>query len=355
MHEYGNNYTTQGKRLLTLGEFSELLLPNECQVDHVKISHLNLVNDEPDAWLPIDIGNGSWAAMPGPEFCPRLYRGQSKWHRTCKASIFRESSAIEYLVAVTKLLEFYGYCESHHGVHYLRSLEIMGKQGRVDLESQAQHYNLPTTILDFSRSLDVAEFFARCRKAVAEPDFECAWEMVPRSEFNGVLYTADFRGILSDDKLRDAFILTVPSPFLRPHRQKAVGMSLGGNCLTKMSFMEERYLEFSERRAMELLEKFSGGRFLFPDDAIGRVSEELRTTKELILDAFKVAAAHVKAPEPVESLMAGAQAAGYTFTHKRSFLTPGHVKDLEKEWHSVSQEIRRTMGIRLAADHLQPG
>lgn len=352
MSPKGNNYISEGKRLCRLKEYVGLLLPKESPVDHIDISPFGLVNDEPDAWCPVDAGDGFWAAMPGPEFCPRLYRGQNFRHIPCKASIFRNASVLNYLINIAKLLEFYWYCESHPGVNYLRSYEIMGKKGVIDFESQAQHYGLPTTIVDFSRSHDVADFFARCRKVTNKEDGLCLWEVIPKAEFGAVMYTVDLRKVLSDDRLRKNFILTGPSPFLRPHRQKAVGLQLRGDCLTKQAFVKEERLEYSEDRALELLEIFSAGRFLFPNDVMSPVARRLCETKEIFLEAFQAAVVHVQASAPLETLIEQAESLGYTFTRKMSLVQPKEWEKIEDEWLVVSQEISKTMRIRLVADHL---
>jgi len=339
-----------GKRLPTLEEYSHLLLPPDVPQDHIAVSPLNLVNDEPNAWLPIDVGNGTWAALPGPEFCPRLYRGQSRLYQSCKPSIFRDGLILKYLANVAKLLEFYSYLEASPGVHILNNHEIRGCKGKVNYELQAQHYGVASTILDFSRSRDIAEFFARCRPTPSTSD-EVSWEAIPQREFHGVLFTVDLAKIFRSEFYRDALALSSPSPFLRPHRQKAVGLQLISEDLAHTPFVTQENLAYSDRRVSELLETYARGEFLFPDDVMSRISQRLCDTNAIRCEALEATTVVTDSPQPTERLAASLERLGYDCTRRIGLMTAGEAQELEQEWIVASEELKRSMRVRLTANH----
>lgn len=320
--------------------------------DHLNIHPSELVSESADInlWMPVEIENGKWATMPGPEFCSRLYRGQNARYVPCVASIFRHPSVTEYLTRITKLTEFCVICDRHPGVVEVKDWTIADCKASFDGESQSQHYELPTTLLDFSRSREVAEFFARCRLVSGE---DRVWEPVPASEFSAVLYTVDLALLLGDEKTATQFGLTGPSPFLRPHRQKAVGLYLRGDCLSKQPYVVEQVLDYSASRANELLELFDGGRALFPDDVMGRIAQRIKASRDIAREALIAARIHIKAEKPLELLEKDLIALGYTVSDRGPLITEGEFNQMEMDWTQVRNEYLRDMRIRPCSDHIQ--
>ena len=345
-----NTYSIDGMRLIRLDEVPALFMPMESQLDHFDVNFLGCVNDSPDSWQPIDIGNGKWGGMPGPEFCPRLYRGQSKRHEPCLATIYRDKSYIKFLISVAKQLEFFRYCMITPGVKWFQNFEIMGKKGYIDLKCQSQHYEMDTEILDFTRSRDVAEFFARCRKIEDNKTDSCLFELIPKNEFESVMYTANFKEILLNYNINDNFVTTFPSPFLRPYRQKAVGLNLKFNCLTTYPYIAEEHLDFSERKATELLEKFSNGEYLFPNDVTRRVSHKIKNSYEIIHSAFMAVCELTGQTDIAAKLESEAINIGYVFIDDRQIIDANDAQLLEDEWIEVGNEIIKLMKIRPACD-----
>lgn len=318
--------------------------------DQLSIHPSGMVSGSADIWMPIEIENGKWAAIPGPEFCTRLYRGQNTRHLPCRASMFRLPSVTEYLACVAKQLEFWMICDLHPGVIEVKDWTIAGCKSSFEGESQAQHYELPTTLLDFSRSRDVAEFFARCRRVSAG---DRVWGRVPKSEFSAVLYTVDIALLLADKKTAVQFGLTGPSPFLRPHRQKAVGLYLRGDCLTKQPYVVEQVLDYSASRANELLKLFDGGRALFPDDVMSRIAQRIKASRDIAREALKAAKIYIKAEKPLELLENDLIALGYTISDRDPLITEEEFNQMGVDWAQVRNEYLRDMRVRLCADHIQ--
>lgn len=318
--------------------------------DRLNIHPSGMVSVPEDIWMPIEIENGRWAAIPGPEFCTRLYRGQNTQHLPCRASMFRDPSVTEYLACVTKLAEFWMICDRHPGVVEVKDWTIAGCNASFAGESQAQHYELPTTLLDFSRSRDVAEFFARCRRVSAG---DRVWGRVPKSEFSAVLYTVDLALLLADKKTAAQFVPTGPSPFLRPYRQKAVGLYLRGDCLTKQPYVVEQVLDYSASRANELLKLFDGGRVLFPDDVMSRIAQRIKASRDIAREALKAAKIHIKAEKPLELLESDLITLGYTISDRNPLITGEEFNQMGVDWAQVRNEYLRDMRVRLYADHMQ--
>lgn len=341
-----------GKRLMRLAELGALLMLARANnaPDRLNIHPSGMVSVPEDIWMPVEIENGKWAAIPGPEFCTRLYRGQNARYLPCRASLFRLPSVTEYLACVAKQLEFWMICDHHPGVIEVKDWTIAGCQSSFEGESQAQHYGLPTTLLDFSRSRDVAEFFARCRRV---PGKDRIWEPLRESEFSAVMYTAELALLLADDKTAAQFVLTGPSPFLRPHRQKAVGLYLRGDCLTKQPYVVEQVLDYSAARTNELLELFDDGRVLFPDDAMSRIAHRIDASRDLAYEALKAAKIHMSAEKPLELLEKDLIALGYTISNRAPLITNEEFDQMRVDWAQVRNEYLQDMRIRWCADHMQ--
>ncbi len=252
--------------------------------------------------------------------------------------------------SIAKLGEFGVICARHPGVVAVKGWTIADCKASFNGESQAQHYELPTTLLDFSRSREVAEFFARCRPVSGK---DRVWEPVPSSKFSAVLYTVDLALLLGDEKTATQFGLTGPSPFLRPHRQKAVGLYLRGDCLTKQPYVSEQVLDYSASRANELLKLFDGGRRLFPDDVMGRIAQRIKASRDIAREALIAARIHIKAGKPLELLEKDLIALGYTVSGRGLLITEEEFNQMGVDWVQIRDEYLRDMRIRAYSDHIQ--
>ena len=154
--------TEVGKRLPTLAEYASLLLPIEHADDRSYINQHGMVGDrQHDRIIPVETSPGLFRFMSGPEFCPRIYRGQTQFYEMCKPSLYRRE-AVEAMFWATKTIEFGEILWRHPSVSDLLQLVLEGHRFDFSLEAIAQHYGYPTVFLDFSRSRDVAMFFATC-------------------------------------------------------------------------------------------------------------------------------------------------------------------------------------------------
>lgn len=86
----------QGKRLLSVMEYAHLLMPMNFPDDESWINHYGSVSELGiDLLMPLVTSAGRYRFMPGPEFSPRLYRGQNHFFSKCTPSIFRVASDVD--------------------------------------------------------------------------------------------------------------------------------------------------------------------------------------------------------------------------------------------------------------------
>jgi len=178
-----------------------------------------------------------------------------------------------------------------------------------------------------------------------------SWEAIPQREFHGVLFTVDLAKIFRSEFYRDALALSSPSPFLRPHRQKAVGLQLISEDLAHTPFVTQENLAYSDRRVSELLETYARGEFLFPDDVMSRISQRLCDTNAIRCEALEATTVVTDSPQPTERLAASLERLGYDCTRRIGLMTAGEAQELEQEWIVASEELKRSMRVRLTANH----
>ncbi|MES2025447.1 MAG: FRG domain-containing protein [Pseudomonadota bacterium] len=71
-------------------------------------------------------------------------------------------SDVDALYWVAKSIELSAVMDRHPATRDLMAYQIEGLDFALSIEAIAQHYQYPTQLLDFSRSRDVAMFFATC-------------------------------------------------------------------------------------------------------------------------------------------------------------------------------------------------
>ncbi len=88
-----------GMRLIRLNGLGAMLAQVKHAPDRLSFHPSGAVSESADIdlWMPVEIENGQWAAMPGPEFCSRLYRGQNARYLPCRALRSWENSGLSVL------------------------------------------------------------------------------------------------------------------------------------------------------------------------------------------------------------------------------------------------------------------
>jgi hypothetical protein len=127
----------------------------------------------------------------------------------------------------------------------------------------AQHYGLPTGLIDLTQSFDVASFFACCRYDRAKK----SWS--PMAEGEGVVYAVNRRDAPS--RLVRPINLQF---FPRPSEQWGWTYEMRlGNDFDKLPFVWKFVFKHELEASRRILAKFSGGSDLFPDDPLSDLAD----------------------------------------------------------------------------------
>ena len=347
------NYSSnEGKRLPTLDNYANLLLPMNISEDEIKINPLGAMTEDKDDYLVVQIGNGKFRLMPGPEFSPRLYRGQSCNPPICKASLYRTNQYSKYILNNIKLYEFYKLICLDPAVKYMSNLKILEQSFSVDFEGLAQHYELSTGMLDFSRSKDIAMFFAFCTKNMETNCYEPIWDETR----DAVIYTLDIKKMFDSG---EKFNVIGMQPLLRPYRQKALSIRQGGNDnLNTKAYIEKNVIKIDRVQSMKYFEMFDGGAKLFPlNDIVYRKACEIKESNEIDKEVVEHMLSHGKFPMKItnetdlihllknENISIGDKTKELSFSQEEISL-------MGSNWLKIEDELMSKIKMRLWSDSI---
>jgi len=217
-----------GKRLPTVLEYVHFLMPYSFQQDDCKINNIGAMTTDENDFMTVQYDN-FFTLLPGPEFNPRLYRGQNSFHDPCLPGLYRKATQLTIFVNILKNYEFYKFLLGSHPIIYdLMQWVIDGKHFYIDLEGIAQHYEFSTTMIDVTRSKDVALFFAYCQRNYRTNKYEPILDETRQV----ILYTIDFFSLVKNNC--ELFNPIGFQGLPRPEVQKACSVPLRvGNDFTK--------------------------------------------------------------------------------------------------------------------------
>ena len=191
-----NEIEQRGLRLPTIDEFASSLASMETHEDEIWINRFGAVTEtNADLLVAIRTSDRHFRFMPGPEFSPRLYRGETAFHNPCVPSVFRDGiSPIDRCFAIGKWIKLSALMDHHPATHDLQQSRIGDLSFHLNIEAIAQHYGFRTRLMDFSRSKDVAMFFATCQYDPITDSY------APMRNGEAVLYTVDLKGLIDHRK-----------------------------------------------------------------------------------------------------------------------------------------------------------
>lgn len=250
------------KRLPTLDEYAWLLSPLESEADDVSVNQVGAATDaNPEIVTVVQTSERHFRFMPAPEFCPRLYRGQNRYHEPCIPSLYRNHTPIDIIFRAAKWMELGFAINQHPAALWLQGLEIEGLEFETNPQSLAQHYGFPSAMLDFSRSRDVAMFFATCGYDEKTDEYH------PLTSGKAVLYTIDLRQMILERDRNSCPIALGLEPLPRPEAQKAFGIQLlPGQDLNSKRWSRSVVFDINKQQSELYYEMFEGGRTLFPSN-----------------------------------------------------------------------------------------
>jgi hypothetical protein len=179
----------------------------------------------PDRFEEVKTSRGDKVLLPAQTNLPYLYRGEHGIYYTCKPSIYRMPSILEYKIFLERLrcCEFELLIKNHPVVKAI----FLPRNYRVSYMGLAQHYGLKTDIIDITSSLDVALFFATCRYDQNE---DCYFSVKEDGEHRATLHLMPFHMINRDGfefKYLEKKVQVIGlQPFTRPGSQKGYSCQL---------------------------------------------------------------------------------------------------------------------------------
>lgn len=339
-----------GKRLASYFEYAQTLLPIEQKRDDLHVNQYGMHSDlSREIIIPIQTAPGRFRFLPGPEFSPRLYRGQNRLFAPCRPSLYRYL-AIDAMYWAAKVFDLGALLWQHPALIEFLSWNMEGSIFDLNLEALAQHYGYPTALLDFSRSRDVAMFFATCAFDPTTGEYR------PLEGGTAVLYTADLRSLLLDKN----GLRTLPlgfEPLPRPSAQMAFGVNLHlKDDLNQMAWVTKEDIELTPSLAKRYFNMFDGGRALFPPNAFDMKIDALRESRCLSINALKMALSFgilPSHPYDLEGVVREFEAVNYRVIENVEPVSAEIVATAAADWSQHRRTLISRIRLRGFADHIQ--
>jgi hypothetical protein len=213
-----------------------------------------------------------------------LYRGQAVRYSTCEASLLRGVANDERQVRARLALERFRIAELELVMLDHPFTKVARDYGFcVDYHALAQHYGIPTSLLDLTSNVEIASFFA-----VASWDRE-AQRWTPMDQGVGVLYRFDWSAF--GPGYAKFFEPVGFGPGLRPARQHAWTFQLRpGVDFQKVPHVTPFEFTHSKSASEELFARFDNGSWLYPPDCLASLVEKLRDLPFVTMHAIRQAA-----------------------------------------------------------------
>jgi hypothetical protein len=225
-----------------------------------------------------------------------MYRGQTVRHPTCKAILFRGVPNDERQMKARLILERFRVAELDLVLRSHPFKAVADKRGfHVDYHGLAQHYGIPTSLLDLTSSVEVAAFFAVARWDTESASFQ------PMETGTGAMYRFDWAAF--GPGYSKFFEPVGFGPGLRPARQHAWTFQLRpGVDFQQVPHVATSEFTHSKWASEELFGRFDGGAWLYPPDCLASLIQKLRKLPFVTMHAIRYAAKQDgQAPEEIES------------------------------------------------------
>ncbi|WP_081623060.1 FRG domain-containing protein [Thioalkalivibrio sp. AKL8] len=328
-----------GKRLPTLPEYIDLLLPLADSNDTEQVNQFGAVTTgRKDEFFLVQTAPKKYRMMPGPEFSPRLYRGQTKRHPSCKPQLFRNITKgnarqkyCEHYYWTAKRYELIYLLQEHPAVKDIMRWEFDGAVFDFNIQAVAQHYQYKTQMLDFSRNKDIALFFAT--HVIDDPHSDPR----PAIGSDAVLYTVDVRTLWHQrPNDRDRLTPIGVDPLPRSAAQSAFALEMDiGEDLEDMPGVHTETFTVTEEIAASVAERCGSIKGIFPKDPFESLISRSRESNHVTIDAIHLWVEHgniwpeLSVSDVIDLITEG----GYNVSYEASLEpTPQEVKEAQEEW-----------------------
>lgn len=329
---YINELKERGLDIETVDQFAHSLVSMDVVEDNSWINDWGAVTDTGvDLLLPVKISDTHFRFMPGPEFSPRLYRGETEFHSICAPTMFRPGiSSVDRFFAIGKGIELSTLMDHHPATNDLKESRIGDLSFSLNIEAIAQHYGFKTGLMDFSRSRNVAMFFATCRHDPATGSY------APLQEGAAVLYTADLKQLINQRKGSAAFLPLGLEPLPRPEAQRALAVRLNpGENLNVMPWVTREAIDITPELSQHYFDMFSGGAKLFPPNPFDEHVRAIRESRFVPLEvlAYGMYIGQIPPhPQGVDGARAALLAAGYEVERFSIAVHPDVIQAAAEQW-----------------------
>ncbi len=213
-----------------------------------------------------------------------MYRGQTVRYPTCGPSLFRGVPNDKWQIRARLTLERFRVAELELLLRDHPFSAVADKRGfHVDYHGLAQHYGIPTSLLDLTSSVEVAAFFATARWDPGSASFQ------PMDAGTGVMYRFDWTAL--GPGYSKAFEPVGFGPGLRPARQHAWTFRLRpGVDFQEVPHVSAFEFTHSKVASAELFERFAGGDWIYPADCLVSLVEKLHKLPFVTMNAIRYAA-----------------------------------------------------------------
>lgn len=335
------------KSLLSFSDYIECFDEPSWPID-LKIHRYGLVSGNIDNFTAVKTENKYFKLMPGPEFFPLLYRGQTEYHEKCYPAIFRNSlTEIDRLIEIIRVVQFEILLKKHPTIKELDEYKILDCKFKVDYEGLAQHYRFKTPLLDFTRSYEIAMFFARCRYIEASDEYE------PLNENcrPGVLYTIDLRAAKKHLKSGQPIDIVGFQALPRPGDQKAFSYRLARNeNLNEKPFIQKQIIEHDKEKSERIFEQFDGGnKFFSKNEVIENKVKEIKGAKSLSRVAFDLTYSRYCSGYNKEEVLDSLKKKGLFLEDIEITFTNGEIAKMQREWYKKRNDFYNRIQRRLCS------
>lgn len=342
-----------GARLPDIESYAHMLVSMACPTDNPGINDIGLVTAKTDDhYFLVESRQGYCQAMPGGEFSPRLYRGQTGFYSLCKPGVFRVKSYADMAYWVMKAHELFLLLRHHPALAELGQPDFLVNGYSYDFNpyATAQHYGYPTHFLDLTRSYDMALFFA------THHVHDEGRRIVPAVGETAVIYIVDLKSLVIDSGHRIMPIGLDPLP--RPAMQKAFALPLdirdNFNEIDSVSY--ETFL-VTEELASAVLERLGGVENIFPYDPFQDLITDFRDNKKIAMPAINLAyeaglmPGDINDPNEVAKML---EEAGYIVTDNEQLPPFGDILEKSRqEWARRRESFYSRLHFRAVSDRRQ--
>jgi hypothetical protein len=269
-------------------------------------------------WAFFRSGRGRLMLSPttGPQ-C--LYRGQTQRHTPCFPTIYRHlkrparflhqltaNEAMSIVADVARTFLYYSELDQHPVFRWAKSQRLDISELEI-----AQHYGVPSALLDLSESIEVALCFAT-------HDYSEREGFQPRTSGSGVLYLVNRLHVPSAYAQR--FRPVAIQPFLRPFRQWAWTCELlMGECFEAGPSIGCIEFEHSKALAEEIRGMAEAEGSLLPPDPLADLAGAVNALRTFPAHSVKSAASHLGPAYPevrFGKILDALRRAGYSIVPK---------------------------------------